>query len=274
MERLTIITINRNNAAGLGKTIKSVIGQTCTDFEYVIVDGASTDNSLELISEYACLFSERIRWISEPDSGIYNAMNKGIKMAGGEYVEFLNSGDCLASDSVVEKVYDTLEKTQFPPILYGNLLKDISNGKILKDKGCAGEEITFLRFFRGTLNHPSSFIRKSLFEKYGLYDENLRIVSDWKWFLQAIVLGEEKPVYTDIDIVLFDMNGISGRNIELANTEREQVLADLFPKTILKDYERWASPIAQMKRVQRHPWAYKLVWILERVLFKIEKNKG
>lgn len=270
---LTIITINRNNAAGLEKTMQSVISQTCKDFEYIVVDGASTDESVEVIKRLAPEFSDRLKWIYEPDKGIYNAMNKGIGMASGDYLEFLNSGDCLVSCDVIERMYKALEEHNYPFILYGNMLKNMPNGKTLRDKSFAGGEISFLGFYTGTLNHSPTYIRKDLFEKYGLYDESLKIVSDWKWYLQAVILGEEKPVYADIDVTLFDMNGISETNKALDKAERKQVLEQLIPHTILADYERWAFSIDQMKRLKRHPWAYKLVWFLERCLFKVEKQR-
>jgi GT2 family glycosyltransferase len=270
---LSIITINRNNAAGLEKTMNSVLSQSCSGFEYIVVDGASTDNSVDIIQRFAVQFGDRLKWISEPDKGIYNAMNKGIRMASGEYLEFLNSGDCLAAEDVVLKMLTALEKEESPSILYGNMLKDMPNGSILKDKCFAGQDITFLGFYTGTLNHSPAYIRRGLFEKYGLYDENYKIVSDWKWYLQAIVLGGEQPVYTDLDVTLFDMNGISETNKALDKLERTAVLSEIIPSTILSDYDAWASSIDQMKRLKRHPWAYKLVWFLERCLFKLERVK-
>lgn len=267
---LSIITINRNNAAGLKMTMQSVLAQSQNGFEYVVVDGGSTDESIDVIKDYEGLFGTRMKWISEPDSGIYNAMNKGIKIASGEYVQFLNSGDCIVSDEVTKKMYKALEDNEYPSIIYGNMLKNMPSG-ILRDKCFAGEEISLLGFYIGTLNHSPAYIRRNLFNKYGLYDESLRIVSDWKWYLQAIILGEERPVYADIDITLFDMNGISETNKELDKAERKQVLSTLIPAPILTDYDQWAFPIEQMKRLKRHPWAYKIVWFLERCLFKLEK---
>ena len=271
---LTIITINRNNAAGLEKTMRSVLGQTCKDFEYVVVDGASKDGSVAVVRRFAERFGNRLKWGSEPDKGIYNAMNKGIGMATGAYVQFLNSGDCLVSEEVVEKMYGALKQAGNPSILYGNMLKDMPNGTILRDKCFAGQDISFLGFYTGTLNHSPALIRKDLFEKYGIYDESLKIVSDWKWYLKAIIFGEERPAYADIDVTLFDMTGISETNKVLDKAERRQVLTEMVPKTILSDYERWSFPIDQMKRLKRHPWAYKLVWFLERCLFKWERLKN
>ncbi len=270
---LTIITINRNNAAGLEKTMQSVLSQTRTDYEYIVVDGASTDGSVEVIERLAERFGDRLKWVSEPDKGIYNAMNKGIGMATGEYVQILNSGDSLAAEDVVEKMYAAVEKEGRPSILYGNMLKDFPGGRIHRDKGFAGEDITLLSLYIGTLNHSPAYLRRSLFDRYGLYDESLKIDSDWKWYLQAIVFGEEKPVYTDIDVTLFDMAGISETNKELAKAEREQVLRELVPPCVLADYDAWVPSIRMMKRIKRHPWAYKIVWFLERCLFKAEKRR-
>ena len=270
--KLTIITINRNNAAGLEKTMKSVFSQQRTDFEYVVVDGASTDGSVGVIERFAGDFGDRLKWISEPDKGIYNAMNKGIGMASGSYLEFLNSGDCLVSEDVVERMYKALEDAGNPSLLYGNMLKELSNGKVVRDRSLAGQKITFLDFYNGTLNHSSAFIRKELFGKYGRYDESLKIVSDWKWFLQAIVFGGEKPVYADFDVSLFDMNGISETNAGLTRSERQSVLEKCVPPAVLADYKQWSPSIRQMKRIQRHPWAAKLVKFIDRCLFKVEKH--
>ena len=270
---LTIITINRNNVAGLEKTMQSVLSQTRTDFEYVVVDGASTDDSVAVIERLGPAFGDRLKWVSEADKGIYNAMNKGIGMATGEYIQILNSGDALVSTDVAEKMYAALEKAGRPSILYGNLLKDFPDGRVHRDKSFEGEAITLLGMYIGTLNHSPAYIRRALFDKYGPYDESLKINSDWKWYLQALVFGEEKPVYADIDVTLFDMTGISETNTALTKAERAQVLKELVPPGILADYDAWVPSIRQMRRIKRHPWAYKLVWFLERVLFKIEKRK-
>ena len=270
---LSVITINRNNAAGLEKTMQSVLSQTRTDYEYVVVDGASTDGSVAVIERLAPAFGDRLKWVSEPDKGIYNAMNKGIGMATGEYIQILNSGDSLVSPDVVEKMYAALEKSGRPSILYGNMLKDFPDGHIHRDKGFEGEDITLLGLYIGTLNHSPAYIRRSLFDKYGPYDESLKIDSDWKWYLQAIVFGEEKPVYADIDVTLFDMTGISETNTALTKAERALVLKELIPPTVLADYDAWVPSIRQMRRIKRHPWAYKIVWFLERFLFKLEKRK-
>ena len=271
---LSIITINRNNAAGLEKTMRSVASQIGVDFEYIVIDGASTDGSVEVIRSFEASFGGRLKWISEPDKGIYNAMNKGIGMATGDYLQFLNSGDSLVSDDVMMRMTEALKNREYPSILYGNMLKDMPGGKAMRDRCFAGRDISFLGFYTGSLNHSSAYIRRSLFTRYGMYDEGFKIVSDWKWFLQAIILGGEKPVYVDMDVTLFDMNGISEKNKALDKTERRRVLNELIPSTILADYDRWALSINRMRRLERHPCASRIVNLLERGLFKMEKRRS
>jgi len=274
--KLSIITINLNNAAGLFKTIESVFQQTSTDFEFIVVDGGSTDRSVEVIREFENKRSnpsnndipDHFSWTSETDKGIYNAMNKGIGIAKGEYIQFLNSGDCLATKEV------TLEMMHSIPegcnIFYGNMLKQLPDKKI-RDRGFAGRMPTMLDFYTGTLNHSSSYIRKSLFDRYGLYDESLKIVADWKWFLNVIALNNIVPNYKDSDVSVFDMTGISTVNSELDKEERRQVLSELLPLSVFADYEHWAFPIDQMKRINRYGLIRKVFWLVERMLFKWEK---
>jgi len=275
--KLSIITINRNNAEGLRKTMDSVFSQTFIDFEYIVIDGNSNDGSIELIKQFNHSSLEHFCWISEPDSGIYNAMNKGIRMAKGEYIQFLNSGDTLAANDVTEKMLAYL----FPSpqgervgvrssILYGNMLKPLPK-RIHRDRGFAGRIPTILDFYIGTLNHSSAYIKRSLFDTYGLYDESLKIVSDWKWYLQVIALNGVIPIYKDIDVTIFDMTGISTVNSRLDKEERLQVLSGILPISVLKDYESWAFPIEQMKRINRYLITRKMFWIVERVLYKWEK---
>ena len=287
---LSIITINRNNAQGLAKTLLSVASQTCKDFEHIIIDGASTDDSVEVIKQYVENIRHKVRWLSEPDSGIYNAMNKGIRMAEGEYIQILNSGDILAADDVVEKMFSALKiaeemnAEQPVPILYGNMIKQWPNGKRIVDScyemrntdransGIAVRltEWTLDDFITGTINHDPTYIRSDLFEKYGLYDEELKICSDWKWFVKSVIFGGEKVFYAPMEVTVFDMTGVSETNSELREKERWNELGKFFPEAVLKDYKNNHSLLAQVKRLKRHH-AWGLVNFAERVLFKLEK---
>ena len=284
--KLSIVTINYNNADGLRKTLASVAAQTYRDIEHVIIDGGSSDESVNVIQDYVTkVKSEELRvksiiWVSEKDEGIYNAMNKGIKRATGEYIQILNSGDILAAPDVTERMVNALAKVKSEelrgkseeigiPIFYGNMIKkDYVTGKII---GKSREvEYSLRQYYSSTMNHDCCYIHRFIYEKYGLYDENLKIVSDWKWFLQAIGLGNVKPVYVDIDVTIFDASGISETNLELRNKERRQVLEALLPPAVLADYDIHAFDIQQMDRLRKHH-LYGLVYFIERVLFKLEK---
>ena len=169
-------------------------------------------------------------------------MNKGIRMASGDYIQILNSADCLAAPEVTERMLAELERQGNPAILYGNMVKCFPDGRKVVDRCFAGQEITMLGMFTGTLNHDPAYIRRDLFEKYGYYDESLKIVSDWKWYLQAIILGGEKPQYVDMDVTLFDMTGISenAESKEKIKKERQTVLHELISKAYSNDYEKYS----------------------------------
>lgn len=236
MKKLTIITINYNNASGLKKTLDSVAAQSCQDFEHVIVDGASTDGSVDVIKDYLlkiedCRLQIEVKWVSEKDSGIYNAMNKGIRMATSEYLLFLNSGDALENSKVVKK------------FLSANVTADVAtgiermpNGRLIpapKDS-----DLSYAFFYEDTLLHQSTFIRRDAFERYGLYREDYRIVSDWEWFFHAVV--RDGATYQTLDFVVADFDGEgmsnSSKHRQLQNFEREQVHKELLPR-IRPNYE-------------------------------------
>ena len=162
-----------------------------------------------------------------------------------------------------------IEKAEYPELLYGNMIKkDYATGKIL---GKSREvEYSLRQYYASTMNHDCCYFRRDLFETYGLYDENLKIVSDWKWFLQAIGIGQVKPEYVDIDVTIFDASGISETNLELRNKERRQVLEDVLPPTVLADYDKHAFDMEQMDRLRKRH-LYWFVYFIERVLFKFEK---
>lgn len=278
--KLSIVTINYNNAEGLRKTLASVALQTYRYIEHIVIDGGSTDKSVEVIKDYVNQCKKYdVLWVSEKDKGIYDAMNKGVKKATGDYIQILNSGDVLASADVTERMIKELESERLRElggvdILYGNMMKDYGNGKLVRDN-CGGDNSTesFMYFYRGTLNHDCAYIRRDLFEKYGLYNDEMKICSDWEWYVRAIVLGGARALYTDIDVTIFDMNGVSesrGKNKELIKKERREYLEKILHASVLKDYDAYAFPIEQYQRLKkRHMWG--LVYFLERILFKLEK---
>lgn len=216
--KLSIITINYNNAEGLEKTIKSVIAQNIKNFEYIVIDGNSSDGSKDIIEKYADKIDY---WVSEPDSGIYNAMNKGIIQAKGEYLLFINSGDLLKNDISIERIIKQLTGED---IIYFDL--DVYYSAENTVYKSYPDILNFEYFLTKTLPHPASFIKKRLFEKYGLYDENMTICSDWAFFIN--VIGDRKCSYKHIkeSISIFFFDGMSSlpQNIELIRKEKKEYL--------------------------------------------------
>ena len=240
--KISIVTINYNNVIGLQQTMDSVIGQSYKDIDYVVIDGASTDGSSVVIEKYA---KDLGYWVSEPDSGVYNAMNKGVKVAKGEYLLFLNSGDRLIDDDIIQKVVDFGLTTD---LLYGDLLF------FTPEKEWAWtqpEALTFQIFFKSTIPHPSTFIKKSLFDEVGLYDENLKIVSDWKFFILAIAKYNCSYKHINQIISLYNFDGISSKpeNLTIIEAERKLVLEENFPLYIA-DYKLLNEQETELKKIK------------------------
>ena len=225
--KLSVITINRNNADSLDKTIQSVINQSYKDFEYIVIDGNSTDHSIDIIKKYN---SNINYWVSETDKGIYNAMNKGIAKANGNYVLFLNSGDYLVNNNVLKSVF---EKQQTADIIYGNMQIDWRNGKI--SSGKMPDKITFKQMYIDTLWHPVSFIKKTLFDKYGLYNETYKIVADYDFFFKVIIINNVTTYHVNLDIAMYNLNGLSSlpENKALEQAERKKVIESYLPQSII-----------------------------------------
>lgn len=269
--KLSIITINYNNAAGLKKTLDSVASQTYTDFEHIIVDGASTDGGVEIICEYdqslvsnLSPLASRLKWISEKDTGIYNAMNKGIRMSSGEYLLFLNSGDFLIAADVLEKVF---ENESSADILCARC--NVSdNNKVIWTSN-PPEEVTFGTLYIVGLAHQSTFIRKSLFEQYGYYDESFRYNADIEFWYRAIVDNGASTQKIDVITTDYNLDGVSEKkkNDPVFIGEHKRILAKPIYKKILPDYKHYKSiiPIAQ-----EYQWISKYTF-LRRILRYIHK---
>ena len=212
---LTIITICYNIKDEIERTCESIVNQTWQDFEWIVVDGGSTDGTVAVLKKYA----DRIDvLISEKDSGIYNAMNKGIKLAHSEWLNFMNGGDCFAANDVLEKVFKNKEYDA--DILYGDVKVYRTDGTSFIKTHPSEISKNFLRI--NTICHQSSFIKYSIFKKFGLYNEKLKIVSDWEIFVRAFT-QHKKFKYIDLLISNFYLGGISGR-IESCQTERKMVI--------------------------------------------------
>lgn len=235
MPLLSIITVNLNNATGLRVTIDSVVNQTFSDYEYIIIDGGSTDGSVDIINEYAFKIHY---WITEPDNGIYNAMNKGILSANGEYLQFLNSGDWLVDETTLEKVF--IQK-RTADILYGNIFEIKPDGSKTMPVSLTEDKLTLANFNSNshpTIQHPASFIRKSLFN-LGTYDESYKILGDIKFFIERIIMHDCSVENLPFAITYFNLYGMSANPANWARTieERSRIFKELLPPRMLRDYE-------------------------------------
>lgn len=241
-KKISIITVNYNDKVGLEKTIISVINQNSNDYEYIVIDGGSNDGSKEVIEKY----KDKIDyWVSEPDKGVYNAMNKGIKVAKGEFVIFMNGGDSFYDETVLENVNELLVDDF--DIYYGDNYKIKQNSK---RKKTYPEELTFSFFYTSCINHQSTFIRRKLFFDYFLYNEDFKIVSDWEFFIYTICHENIPYKYLGITISNYDFTGISSikKYRDVAHEEKMQVFNKYFP-LFLEDYKKVAE--IKSKRIQQ-----------------------
>lgn len=228
MLKLSIITVNLNNKEGLQKTIDSVLSQTFKNFEWIVIDGGSTDGSKELIKQCSEHFSY---WVSEPDKGIYNAMNKGVKVAKGEYLQFLNSGDWLVDETALERCFSHGFSAD---IAYGDLFFVHADGKI--EKSTYPEHLTFRFLYQYSLGHNASFFKRELFQK-DQYDESLKIVSDWAFFIKKVLENKDFE-YLDEIVTCFDTGGVSSVDRESVIRERDTVIRELVSDALVRDYNK------------------------------------
>jgi len=235
MKALSIITVNRNNAAGLSRTIESVKSQGCKDYEFIVIDGASTDGSVEVIKKNAHYIKY---WVSEPDSGIYQGMNKGIRTARGEYCLFLNSGDWLCGDDIVDRLQKSIDGNA--DVYYSDLLvSDGSKSWLIEYP----RTLTADYFISNTISHQNSLISTKLLLRAGLYREDFRIVSDWYFFVYVLYCCDADFRYIPGHISFYYYEGMSSNPKYEDGKEEEHcrgindVFGDLGPSIIeLRNY--------------------------------------
>jgi glycosyltransferase involved in cell wall biosynthesis len=262
---LSIITINYNNAAGLEKTMQSVFSQSNCDFEYVVVDGNSSDGSKALLEKHSGSIS---KWVSEPDTGIYNAMNKGIRLSSGKYLLFLNSGDVFENDDACEHLMGDLNEGI--DILYGNLKVVLPDGSTTMF--IAPPQLSVDYLVKGSLFHPATAISRRLFDEYGLYSEDMKIVSDWAFFFKVIVTGNANCVHHDRTVTIFHKDGISSHpeNQRSLQEERQSFMSKDFPSVVRNLFEEY-NRLSQQNRQQHYAFNNKRV-LLKQFLKKLRED--
>ncbi len=257
---ISVVTINYNNADGLRRTIESVACQTSRDYEFVVIDGGSTDGSVDVIKEYA---SKIDYWESEPDGGIYPAMNKGVKAAHGEYCIFMNSGDEFYSKDVIE---NAVKQGLREDIVCGDICFGESNLSPNPDK------VTMRTFYKSTLYHQASFIKTQLLREHP-YDETMRSAADWKFFMHELVYRNASYRHIPIVIARFEGGGISMTNSEISRKEVRTELEKCLPERILADYEDYVfgcTPYRKMfTTVEQIPPVREIVYRVNVLLLKV-----
>ncbi|MFD0989564.1 glycosyltransferase family 2 protein [Mariniflexile jejuense] len=217
MKKLSIITVNYNNLEGLKTTFKSVKNQTWQDFEYLVIDGDSTDGSIAFLEDNVAHINY---WVSEPDTGVYHAMNKGVLKATGEYLLFLNSGDHFFNNKVLAKNIYSVENYD---IIYFNQKVVGKTKTFIKEYP---DTLSFAYFLKDNLPHQASFIKSELLKSEGLFEEDFKIVSDWKFFLDSICKHNASYCHIDKTLTVFYQDGISSKleNLKVIEAEKQIVL--------------------------------------------------
>lgn len=253
--RLSIVTINYNNLAGLQKTVDSILHQTLTDYEWIVIDGCSTDGSREYLEQYQ---SHYAYWCSEPDKGIYNAINKGLSHAKGEYVQFLNSGDWLYDRLTLEKAFEQINGQS--DIYYGDMMQvngnenpnDNDDRKHNLNPIVYPDELGFLFFPYNNICHQAAFYRRSLFDG-NPYDESFSIVSDWAMNLNLLFKGATFKHLNQF-IVYYDNCGRSSAADQRHHEERTAAFEKYVPEQVRIDVKKYEKKYYFLRRRKSTRW--------------------
>jgi len=208
--KISIITVTKNDRDNIENCIDSVLSQGYKDLEYIVIDGDSTDGTVDIIKQYNSRIS---KWISEEDEGIYDAMNKGIGMASCDVVGFLNSDDIYAAPNILESVAKNFEDNDIDSC-YGDLVyvsKDDTNKIIRNWKSC---EFNYELFKNGWHPpHPTFFVKKNVYDKYGVFDTKYQIGADYALMLKFLVKHKIRVKYIPEVLVKMRVGGSSNKNL-------------------------------------------------------------
>jgi len=214
--KISVVTVCKNSEKHIEKAIQSVINQTYHNYEYIIIDGKSDDRTCEIIAKYSNYIAQ---FISETDNGLYEAMNKGIKLATGDFIYFLNSDDYFFDQEVLKDIVQTLLKDNSCDFLYGNVEQVSISGECFTSKLVKPEYLKTEMITSCAIPHQGSFFKANLFEKLGYFNETYRIAADYEWFTRLLQNPSLKLSFIDRIIAFYYCGGFSGTNLKLAYSE-------------------------------------------------------
>lgn len=252
MKKLTIITINFNHREGLQRTIDSIVNQTFTDYEWIVVDGGSTDGSRELLEKYTDHFAW---WCSEPDNGVYNAMNKGIAHATGEYINFMNSGDIFATSTVLSEFF---AQPRTADIIFGLMALEAYDGETVNTPAVP-PRYRWWEFYNRGMGHQSEFAKRALFAER-TFDETLRLTADWEWNAYFIAAKRVLTEFVPMVISRYEGGGMTDNQMEKLYAEREVIHQRYFASMCDDD----VSELRYVAAVKRFKVTRALYYLLSR----------
>ena len=220
--KISIITATFNSGKTVGDTFMSVLNQTYNDYELIVVDGGSKDDTVEILRRYEPIFNGRMKWISEPDRGIYDAMNKGIAMATGDVVGILNSDDFYTSNGILRKVAITMQDKNIDAV-YGDVhyVHDNDLKKCVRYYSSKPFRRMWMRF--GFMPaHPSFYCRREVYERYGTFDLSYKVAADFECLLRLIFVNRIRTKYLPVDFVTMRTGGASTRGF----ASHKQIMRD------------------------------------------------
>lgn len=238
--KISIITINYNNLEGLKRTVESVVNQTWKEFEYIVIDGGSTDGSTAYIQSQ----DDKIDyWVSEPDKGIYNAMNKGIAKAGGKYVVFMNSGDSFISLNTLQLCSNFIYNYQ-ADVFYGQIKID---NNLYEETIVYPSKLTLAYLKNMVINHQACFFLLDTLLKFKGYSEEYKLAADYHYYLKLYVNGNTfHPIL--FPTVKYDVNGISSLQMDNYRAEMKKVWIDTIPPFLLEVENNYLSLLSTINK--------------------------
>lgn len=201
--KFSIITCTYNSEKNIAKTLDSILDQNFQDYEILIIDGKSTDKTLDIVKNYELKFQNKLKCFSEKDGGVYDGMNKGIKLAKGEWIYFLNSGDYFNNSKILTKIFE-FKKDKNLDVIYGNI-------KVEELGVVVGGKFDCEKLLKSNISHQALFFKKSVFNIIGLYNLKYKTLADWVFNMQWFNNEKIKKAYIDLVIANYELNGLSRR---------------------------------------------------------------